>query len=403
MRPRRFPWITASLCVVATIAFAWAASGVPLPGVTGDGPVDLGNALHVVGLGARSTPLVVDAGESWRLLTCHFVHTSWTHLLFNLAFLFPVGGALEQVMRRSDYAALLLLVGTGASLTSLLATPQVSAGASGLVFGTLGAAVSFGLRNHDLLAPRVRRYFGLWVLPFLVIIFGIGIGNPTIDQGSHLGGLLVGLVYGLWVPPHDRESGVRAPSPALAVATATAVVGLLAAPVIAGSGTARSVELDSGATVRVPTTWQPRYGPLGELEFTTAGGMVVLTADRVPAQHQGTAAQWYEQNRLKTLAPAGRADGLARVEEGSIRTLSASGRWVRYTLRRDNTWMVRDVHFLCDPAGRSATTVLALETPITWADKYDETRLAIVGSMRTERHETTSTAALDPQTEIARY
>ena len=396
MSPRRFPWITAVLSGGATIAFALAASGAALPGVTGDGPVDLANALHVVGLGARSTPLVVDAGESWRLLTCHFVHTSWLHLAFNLVFLFSVGGALEQVMRRSDYAALLLIVGTGASLTSLVATPQVSAGASGLVFGTLGAAVSFGLRNHDVLAPRVRRYFGLWVLPFLVIIFAIGIGNPTIDQGSHLGGLLVGLVFGLWVPPEDREHGVGAPSPALAVATATAVIGLLGAPVVAGSGAARSVELDSGATVRVPTTWEPRYGPLGEVEFTTAGGMVVLTADRVPAQHEDTAAQWYERNRLETLAPAGRAEGLERVDEGTIRTPSASGRWVRYTLRRDNTRMVRDVHFLCDPAGRSATTVLALETPITWAEKYDETRLAIVGSMRTERHEPTSTAAATP-------
>jgi membrane associated rhomboid family serine protease len=395
---RRFPWLTAALSVAATIAFAFAASGMSFPGVTGEGgPVDLANALHVVGLGARSTPLVVDAGESWRLFTCHFVHTSWLHLVFNVVFLFSVGGALEQVVRRSDYAALLLLVGVGSAITSLVATPQVSAGASGLVFGTLGAAVSFGLRNHDVLAPRVRRYFGLWVLPFLLIIFGLGVGNPTVDQGSHLGGLLVGLVFGLWLPPAHAETP-RGMSPALAIAATTAVLGLLAAPVVAGSGTQRAIELDTGATVHVPTNWQPRYGPLGEVEFTTAGGMVVLTADRVPAQHEGSAAQWYEQNRLKTLAPAGRAEGLERIDEGSIRTSSASGRWVRYRLRRDNTPMVRDVHFLCDPAGRSATTVLALETPITWAEKYDETRLAIVGSIRTAtpREHPTSAAAATP-------
>jgi rhomboid protease GluP len=402
VEPLRFPWLTAAICGGATIAFALAASGMPLPGVTGDGPVDLANALHVVGLGARSTPLVVDAGESWRLFTCHFVHTSTLHLLFNLVFLFSVGGALEQVCRRSDYAALLLLVAVGSSLASLATTPQVSAGASGLVFGTLGAAVSFGLRNHDVLAPAVRRYFGLWVLPFLLVIFGLGIGNPTIDQGSHLGGLLVGLGVGLWLPPDHPQARLlaemrRGPSPALTLAAAVAMIGLVAAPLLAGSGTARAVELDSGASVRVPTRWQPRYGPLGEVEFTTAGGMVVLTADRVPAQHQAAAMQWYEQHRLEALAAGGRAQQLERVDEGAIRTPTASGHWVRYRLRRDNTAMVRDVHFLCDDAGGSATTVLALETPITWAPKYDETRLAIVGSIRAATSpEATFTAAATP-------
>jgi hypothetical protein len=156
------------------------------------------------------------------------------------------------------------------------------------------------------------------------------------------------------------------------------------------------VQLDAGTVVRVPTTWQARYGPLGEVEFTTAGGMVVLTADRVPEGHEQEAARWYERNRLATLVPAGRADGLSQLGSGPVRTPVATGSWVRYRLRRDNTPMVRDVYFLRDAAGRSATTVLALETPTTWADKYDETRSTIVGSIRTGTPTATVVATATP-------
>ena len=94
----RFPWVTAAICVPSVLLlvmarFGWAA-GIGLD-VGASAGLDLGDALTVVELGARSTALVGDADERWRLLSAHFVHTSWTHLVFNLAFLFPTGGALD--------------------------------------------------------------------------------------------------------------------------------------------------------------------------------------------------------------------------------------------------------------------------------------------------------------------
>ncbi len=390
---RGFPWVTLLVCAVATIAYgsAWLLETWPLA----QGPIDTTNALHVIALGGRSTPLVADAGESWRLLSCHFVHTSVLHLVFNLVFLFTVGGALEHASRRSDYAALLLFSAVASSVASLLGTPQVSAGSSGMVFGVLGAAVTFGLRYHDRLAPSVQRYFGVWVLPFLVILFGVGMRNPGVDHASHLGGLCAGLLGGMVLPialpdypwlPIRRHWPVRLVGAALDTILAVAV-----APALVGGGRRNAVALDNGVVLQVPSRWRPRFGPLGEREFSTAGGMVVLTADPVPREHAKDAKTWYEHNRLHALIPGGRANGL-RVQSAQQDGGTES---VVYALERDGVQMARHVHFVRDGA-RNSVTVLAFETPEQWHDKYDETRSAVVGSMRRPDPPSTLSAAAGP-------
>ena len=382
-----FPWLTFALCTAATVAYVWAW----LSGTGGTEGLDTSSALHVIALGGRSTPLVADAGESWRLLSCHFVHTSMLHLVFNLVFLFTVGGALEHAARRSDYAALLLFSAVASSLASLLGTPQVSAGSSGIVFGVLGAAVTFGLRYHDRLAPEVQRYFGVWVLPFLVILFGVGMRNPGVDHASHLGGLCAGLIGGMLLPialpdypwlPRRRHWPLR-----LIAAGLFCILTIAAAPTLVGAQDRRSIALDNGVVMQVPSRWRPRYGPLGEREFSTAGGMVVLTADPVPQEHSDDAKRWYEQNRLRALIPGGRANDLREQSQD----LDA----VVYGLERDGVRMTRHVHFVRDGA-RDSVTVLAFETPVQWHHKYGETRRAVVGSMRRPDPPATLSAAAAP-------
>jgi rhomboid protease GluP len=384
-----FPWLTFALCAVATAAYAWGSWIETHP------DAQLGGAMQVIALGGRSTPLVADAGESWRLLSCHFVHTSWMHLAFNLVFLFTVGGALEHAARRIDYAALLLFSAVASSLASLLGTPQVSAGSSGIVFGVLGAAVTFGLRYHDRLAPRVQRYFGVWVLPFLVILFAVGMRNPGVDHASHLGGLCAGLVGGMLLPialpdypwlPRRRHWPVR-----LVAAGVFCIVSISVAPTLVGSEQTRAVALDNGVVLQVPSRWRSRYGPLGEREFSTAGGMVVLTADPVPREHAENAKDWYERNRLQALVPGGRANDLREQSHSHAAGVDA----VVYALERDGVEMARHVHFVRDGRGDSVT-VLAFETPAQWHDKYDETRRSVVGSMRRPDPPSTLSAAAGP-------
>ena len=378
-----FPWTTAAVCAASVAVYALAAVGRELPWADGLGPVRLPGALDVVALGGRSTPLVRDAGQVWRLLTCHLVHTSMLHLVFNLAFLFSVGGAIEHVVRRLDYAAFLLFVAVASAGASLVGTPQVSAGASGLVFGVLAAAVVLGVRHRDRLGRRLRPYFGLWVLPFLVIVLGLGVGNPSVDQASHFGGLAAGVAGGLALELHPGTP-VPGRSVRLLPITGGVIAGavLLAAPWIAGARTPpERWQLDDGATVEVPSGWRPRWGPLGELEFTTAGGMVVLTTDRIPHEGLADPAAWYERQRLAALRPAGRAEASTRVSVTSVRTRHGSGVHLRYALRRDDTAMVRDVYVL-DATETGGATVVSVETPRWWADAYAETRASIVGSIR---------------------
>ncbi len=378
---RRVPWVTLGLCVPSVVMLVLVQLGWVPPTLAPTPTLDLGDAVHVVELGARSTALVGDASERWRLLTSHFVHTSWTHLVFNLAFLFPAGGALEQVTRRVDYLHLVLVAMVGSAAASLVLTPQVSAGASGIVFGLLGAAVVLGLRHRGRLGPRVRHHFGLWVLPFLLVTLAVTVGNPTVDHASHLGGLVCGMAFApfmrLRLPAHIERS-----SPANAIAATLAIVMLAAAPALARGGAPARVELGSGWTADVPAQWNTRFGPLGELEWTTAGGMVVLTAGEAPSD-RGPPVDWYREHRLDPLSAVGRGLDVRELPVRQPLPLPPGAIHARFAFRREQTPMIRDVVFL--PGADHRLFVLSLELPQPWADRYDETRTSLMGSLRAPR------------------
>ena len=108
----------------------------------------------------------VAGGESYRLLTTAFVHVSWTHLAVNCFSLAHLGTPVEGVMGRARFTALYLLCALGGSVASLVAGPPSSAGASGAVFGVMGAAwivlrrrglATSSLPTHPWRCPCTRR------------------------------------------------------------------------------------------------------------------------------------------------------------------------------------------------------------------------------------------------------
>jgi membrane associated rhomboid family serine protease len=196
------------------------------------------------------TTLAATIGEPWLLLTSAFLHANLMHVAFNGLLLWQLGHMLEPALGHARFAALYVagLAGGGLGVvllswvttlagaqgneflgTVLGGNPfQLTIGASGAVFGLMGAAM-VGLRNRGINPWRTS--IGSLVALNLVITFLI----PNISVGGHLGGLLGGVLAGklLFV---DREQASRA-----TIITVAVGVGMLVLAVVLAGWTVRAV------------------------------------------------------------------------------------------------------------------------------------------------------------------
>jgi membrane associated rhomboid family serine protease len=124
-------------------------------------------------------------GEWWRLITAAFLHAGVLHLAMNMLILWLVGAQLETAIGRGRYLLLYLVSGLSGSAGALLLSPNaVTVGASGAIFGLLGALLVLERQGTYVLGGSV---LGLVVLN-VVITFAV----PGISIGGHLGGLAGG-------------------------------------------------------------------------------------------------------------------------------------------------------------------------------------------------------------------
>ncbi|HEY0260282.1 MAG TPA: rhomboid family intramembrane serine protease [Lacisediminihabitans sp.] len=126
--------------------------------------------------------------QPWRLVTSIFVHLSILHILLNMYSLFIFGPMMERMLGRWRFAALFLLSGLGGSVAVLLIAPTTPvAGASGAIFGLLGAYFV------------IQRHLGGNTVQLLVVIgINLALGLlPGIAWQAHVGGLVVGALVGL--------------------------------------------------------------------------------------------------------------------------------------------------------------------------------------------------------------
>ncbi|MGW0734374.1 rhomboid family intramembrane serine protease [Streptomyces sp. NPDC002851] len=149
-------------------------------------------------------PEGVAHGEWYRLVTSMFLHQEIWHIGFNMLALWWLGGPLEAALGRARYLALYLLSGlAGSALTYLVAAPtQPSLGASGCVFGLLGAtAVLMRRLNYDM-RP---------VLVLLAINLFITFRFSGIAWEAHIGGLVAGIAiaFAMVHAPRDRRTLVQ--------------------------------------------------------------------------------------------------------------------------------------------------------------------------------------------------
>ena len=177
---RRDPYVTYVLIAISVVLF--------LPTMGGGGALRRGGGDLARDL-ALNGPAVAD-GDWWRLVTSGFLHFGLLHLGFNMFLLWQLGSMLEPQLGRVRFALLYAVALLAGSLGVLLAAPNaLTAGASGAVFGLMGAAF-VGQRRRGV-DPMQSGIGGLLVMN-LLLTFAI----PGISIGGHLGGLVGGSIAG---------------------------------------------------------------------------------------------------------------------------------------------------------------------------------------------------------------
>ncbi len=158
--------------------------------------------------GALSTDRVISNHEWYRLATAAFLHFGPEHLIANMVALWVFGERAEKALGKGRFFVLYVLsgiIGNGVSLlvSVLSGSPVISAGASGAVFGVIGALFAIVIKNRgkygDLTGGRA-------VFMVIYSVFS-GLATDGIDNGAHIGGLVAGLLLGfaLYVTEQSRE------------------------------------------------------------------------------------------------------------------------------------------------------------------------------------------------------
>jgi rhomboid protease GluP len=140
-------------------------------------------------------PLLIAQGEWWRLITAVFLHIGILHLAFNSLALMVFGGLIESSLGSMRMLALYLTTGFAASVASFtFGNPVVAAaGASGAIFGMLGAWLVYNLRRRSLSLARSNVQSALFLIG-INLVFGFTV--PGIDNIAHIGGLVSGVLAG---------------------------------------------------------------------------------------------------------------------------------------------------------------------------------------------------------------
>ncbi|HET8774065.1 MAG TPA: rhomboid family intramembrane serine protease [Thermoanaerobaculia bacterium] len=192
---RRGTPATAALIVAILIAF-----GIEI--VTGAWT----NGAILAELGAILRYDILVEHEYWRLVSAMFLHGDGTikgtllHLMMNLWALFQLGTLYEIMFGTRRFLWVYFGTGIVASITSMVVTGGPSVGASGAIFGLLGAFI-FSVRRsprwrHDRVARSVVKQCLFWAVANILVTSQI----PQIDNAAHIGGLVAGLVLGFVLP-----------------------------------------------------------------------------------------------------------------------------------------------------------------------------------------------------------
>lgn len=159
--------------------------------------------------GAMYVPKVVEDGEFYRLFTSMFLHFGFRHLMNNMVILALAGWNLEIETGSVRFLIVYILSGLGGNILSawqevLTADYAISAGASGAIFGIIGALLYIAIRNHG----KIGEISGRGLIFMIIISLYYGFSSGGVDNAAHIGGLLTGFMLGvLLYRKHNSKRG----------------------------------------------------------------------------------------------------------------------------------------------------------------------------------------------------
>ena len=144
----------------------------------------------LVELGAKINYLI-NNGQPWRLITSAFLHGGLSHIIFNMYSLKIIGEEVEYFYGKIKYISIYLISALGGSIFSyIFNSDSISVGASGAIFGLLGAMITFGIRHKD----KIGKNYIINLFKVVLINIFIGVTISNIDNSAHIGGLIFGII-----------------------------------------------------------------------------------------------------------------------------------------------------------------------------------------------------------------
>ena len=233
-----------ALMLLYQMRFATQAGESPGFSLTPDGRATL--------LFGSAYPGLRQTGDWWRLLASCFLHGGPIHLLFNSMALIQAGRLAEEIYGGAQFICLYVITGVTGMYVAIVFGANV-VGASGALFGLIGALAVYGYRRTDTLGRSLRQDMMYWLLYGLAMSF-----FPGISMAAHVGGMVAGAALALVLPDQDhlRESYTRM--------RAAQIVSIIAWLLIIGTGItmARNITGQGDALQawedleRVDTVWQ---------------------------------------------------------------------------------------------------------------------------------------------------
>jgi len=160
-----------------------------------------------VDLAGFDKPVFLQKNEWWRILTGGALHGGFLHIYFNGQALYGFGNLIEFLSNRAHLTIVFLLSIIGGGLVSLVFMPDgTSVGASGGIMGLIGYLAVYGYRRKRQLPPDFLK--SMLINIGFIAAFGL-VAWQIIDNFGHLGGFLVGAIYGFLQVPRKLEKNPR--------------------------------------------------------------------------------------------------------------------------------------------------------------------------------------------------